>query len=315
MIRQVVFALMLGMTQPVLTQDGAIPLSRLRADAVLPLALSPGSGSSSSAVWIADRAKGTVVAVAAKDNKVGTPVPIGAQPCASIVTAFKSVWVPSCGEGSVARIDPDSAKVTARASIKTAVPEGSIAEGVGSIWMVTDGNGIVARIDPDTNAAVAEITIAGGAASLLFANDSLWVTSGTGNRLTRLNAHNNEVVEIIKVGPMPGGLAATAGSVWTLNRGDGSVTRVDAATNKVVATIAIGQDVSAGTIAAGEGSVWISATGVPLVRIDPRTNKVAQRFTGSGGGAVLVAHGSLWIAAGPETTWRLDPKLVAGMRP
>jgi virginiamycin B lyase len=103
--------------------------------------------------------------------------------------------------------------------------------------------------------------------------------------------------------------------VWTLNQGNGSVTRVDTSTNKVVKTIDVGMNVASGEIAAGEGSVWISAAGVPLVRIDPRTNKVAQRFSGEGGGAVFVAHGSVWIAAGPNTTWRLDPKLVAGMRP
>jgi streptogramin lyase len=81
-----------------------------------------------------------------------------------------------------------------------------------------------------------------------------------------------------------------------------------------VVTISIGSDVAGGDIAAGEGSVWISAPGVPLVRIEPRTNKVAQRFTGDGGGAVLVAHGSLWLAAGSQTL-RLDPKLVAALRP
>ncbi|HEX8027419.1 MAG TPA: hypothetical protein VF491_03110, partial [Vicinamibacterales bacterium] len=151
------------------------------------------------------------------------------------------------------------------------------------------------------------------ASAIVFANDALWVTSG-GNRLTRVNPNNNEVIESIDVGPKAGRLAALDGSIWTLNQGDGSVSRVDAATNKVVATIKVGESVAAGEIAAGEGSVWISAIGVPLVRIDPRTNKVAQRFSGDGGGAVLVAHGSLWIAAGPQVTWRLDPKLVAAMR-
>jgi hypothetical protein len=61
--------------------------------------------------------------------------------------------------------------------------------------------------------------------------------------------------------------------------------------------------------------VWISAPGVPIVRIDPRTNRAVQRFTGEGGGAVLVAHGSLWVAAGAQVTWRLDPMLVAAVRP
>ncbi|MDH4065999.1 MAG: hypothetical protein OEW19_16490, partial [Acidobacteriota bacterium] len=70
-----------------------------------------------------------------------------------------------------------------------------------------------------------------------------------------------------------------------------------------------------GDIAAGAGSVWVSATGSPIVRIDPRTNRAVQRFTGQGGGAILVAHGSLWVAAEAETTWRLDPRLVAAVRP
>lgn len=303
------------MAHTVFAQDSPIPLSRLTADAIVPVAMGPGAGASTTAVWISNRSAGTVLPVTTKDNKPGAALAVGAEPCASIVFAFKSVWAPACGDGSIARIDPDAPKVTARAAIAVADPAGAIAAGIGSIWVVTDRKGIVSRVDPDTNAAVAEITIAGGAASVAFANDALWVTSGAGNRLTRVNPHNNEIVETIEVGPMPGRLAASDGAVWTLNRGNGSVTRVDAATNKVVATIQVGESAAAGEIAAGEGSVWISAPGVPLVRIDPRTNTVAQRFSGDGGGAVLVAHGSVWIAAGPNTTWRLDPKLAAGMRP
>ena len=129
-----------------------------------------------------------------------------------------------------------------------------------------------------------------------------------------MNPHNNEIVASVDVGPKAARLASGDGAVWTLNQGDGSVTRVDAATNKAVTTIAIGMEVAAGEIVAGEGAVWISAPGVPLVRIDPRTNKVAQRFSGEGGGALLLAHGSLWISLGSET-WRVDPKLAAAMRP
>lgn len=315
MIRQVVFALVLGMAHPCMGQDGVIPLSRLKADAVLPVALAPGAGASDAAVWTVNRTAGTALSIAAKDNKLGAPVAIGGEPCSTIVSAFKSVWAPSCAEGTIARIDPDAAKVTAKAKIAVAEAAGSIATAVGSIWIVTDRKGIVSRLDPDTNEAVAEIHVAGGASSIVFAGDALWVTSGTGNRLTRVNPKNNEVIESIEVGPKPGRIAAGDGAVWTLNQGDGSVSRIDTATNKVVATIKIGEKAAAGEIAAGDGSVWISAAGLPLVRIDTRTNKVAQQFGGEGGGAVLLAHGSLWLAAGPQTTWRLDPKLVAGMRP
>jgi hypothetical protein len=74
-------------------------------------------------------------------------------------------------------------------------------------------------------------------------------------------------------------------------------------------------DAGTGEIAVGGGGVWVSAPGLPLVRIDPKTNRATQRFTGPGGGAVIVAHGSVWVAAGPGLTWRIDPVLLAAMRP
>ena len=304
-----------GLAQAFTPASGRIPISSLKTDATLAIALAPGAAASDDAIWIPDPAAGTVVRIEAKDNRIGKPVVVGATPCASLAVAFTSVWVPACGDRIIARITPSDLKVSAKAAIAVADPDGRIASGVGSIWAITDRKGVVSRIDPDTNAAVAEIYVAGGAASVVLAGDALWVTSGGSKHLTRINPHNNQIVETIEVGPNPGRLAAADGAVWTLNRGNGSVTRVDPATNKVVATINVGAEVAAGEIAAGEGSVWISAPGAPLARIDPRTNKVAQRFSGEGGGAVLVAHGSLWLAAGPKLTWRLDPKLVAGMRP
>jgi virginiamycin B lyase len=187
--------------------------------------------------------------------------------------------------------------------------------GVGSIWAITDSKGVLSRLDPDTNAVVAEVYVAAGAHSVIFASDALWVTSESGNAVTRVNPHTNEVVAIIEVGPRPGRLAGGEGAVWTLNRGNGSVSRIDPATNKVVATIVLGESAAAGEIAAGLGSVWISTAGAPIIRIEPRNNRAVQRFTGDGGGAVLVAHGSLWVAAGPQATWRIDPLLVTTLRP
>jgi streptogramin lyase len=229
------------------------------------------------------------------------------------VSAFKTLWVPSCSDRIVARIDEADLKITAKAGIEIADADGQIAAAVGSIWVITDRKGILARIDPDTNEPVAEIHLHGGAAAVLSHADALWVTSGRGRTLTRINPHNNEIIETIDVGPEPARLTAADDAVWTLNRGDGSVTRVDTKSNKVVTTISIGKEVATGEIAAGDGSVWISAPGLPLMRIDARTNKVAQRFSGAGGGAILFAHGSLWLNVGAET-WRLDPKLAAAMR-
>jgi len=339
MIRQVVFTLLLSLalapqaiaqTPPAAPRPAAdIPLTRLTADAAIPVALGSGAIESADAVWVPNRAAGSLVRIDAKDNQPGAPVVVGAQPCASLVVAFDSVWVPLCGDGTIARIDPKASpmidpkasKPSATLKTKVASNDGRIATAVGSVWAITDRKGVLSRIDPDTNTVVAEVYVAAGASAVVFGEEALWITSDEGatGHLTRVNPHNNEIVEVIEVGPKPGRLAVGEGGVWTLNRGaggnGGTVSRVDPATNKVVATIPVGDAAATGEIAAGLGSVWISAPGVPLLRIDPRTNRAVQRFTGDGGGAVLVAHGSLWIAAGPLLTWRLDPLLVAAIRP
>ena len=297
-----------------------IPFARLIPDAVLPVTMEAGGTATADAIWVADRAAGTITRLDPKANTAGAPIAAGLSPCASLSAGFDSVWVPLCGPSpGVVRVDIAKAAVTATLEVAAADVGGRSAIAVGSLWLISGPNGVLSRIDPDTNAPVAETYVAAGAQSVAAGEDALWVTSGKGATLTRVNPHNNEVVETIKVGPNPGRLAVGEGGVWTLNRGDGrgaaTVSRVDPKTNKVVATIAVGDLGAASEITAGEGSVWISAPGVPITRIDPRTNRAVQRFTGDGGGAIIVAHGSLWVAAGPGKTLRLDPALVAATRP
>src|SRR5262245_47264149 len=327
MFRQTLFGAALGLAAGLALVDASqgastssprpaveIPLSRLQADAKLQVALEPGAVASDDAVWTVQRVAGTVIRIQASDNAVGAAIAVGAQPCASLVVAFDTVWAPLCADKALRRVSVKDRTAAATIAIGISDADGRIAAGVGSIWVLSDRKGVLSRLDPATNAPVAEIYIPSGPSSVVFGEDALWATSATGNSVTRVNPHNNEIVETIVVGPQPGRIAVGEAAVWTLNRGDGSVTRVDPKTNKVVTTIPIGAKVAAGEIAAGEGSVWVSAPGVPIVRIDPRTNRATQQFTGEGGGAILVAHGSLWVSA-EKQTWRLDPKLVAAMRP
>jgi streptogramin lyase len=277
--------------------------------------MAAGGVATQDAVWLPDDGAGTVVRVDGKTNAVGTPVAVGGTPCATLASAFGSVWVPRCGASArLTRVDPAKGAVTATLDIGPADPAGRIATGVGSVWVASDARGVVSRIDPDTNAVVGEVFLAAQPAALWLEGDTLWVTSATGDGLTRVNPHSAEVGDTVKVGARPGRLAAGEGSVWVLNRGDGTVSRVDVGSGKVAATIRVADGAVEGDIATGSGSVWVSLPGVPLVRIDPRTDAVAQRFTGDGGGAVVVAHGSVWVNAG-AVTHRFDPKLLAAMRP
>ena len=292
-----------------------LAFAMLKPDVTIPVELERGTAVNSDALFVPLHSAGAVVQIDSKNNTADKPLVIGKPSCGALAIAFESLWVPQCEAKSVARVSITHGNVTASMPLPIASPEAPIAVAAESVWLITDAKGVVSRIDPGTNAAVAEIYIAPKPVALAAQDDVVWVTSEEGDLLTRINAHTNVVSETIKVGPRPGAVAVGEAAVWTLNRGDGSVTRVDAKTNKVVTTIGIGADMKEAALAVGEGSVWLSARGVPIVRIDPRTNRVVQRFTGAGGGAIVVAHGSLWIAAGPKLMWRVDPRLVAAMRP
>lgn len=287
--------------------------ARLKADAVIAVALRPGAVAVGDAVVLPTDSG--LVRVTAATNVATPPVLTGQLPCAGLAAGIGAIWAPLCAAGRIAQIDEKTSGVGAPIEIAPADPDGGIAASVGSVWVASSARGIVSRVDAATTAVVAEFRVAAEPSAVAASGDALWITSATGNVLTHVNAYTNVVVDTVTVGPRPGRLAIGEGAVWTLNRGDGSVSRVDPATHKVVATIAVGAAAADGEIAAGAGSVWISAKGLPLVRIDPAANRVAQRFTGDSGGAVLVAHGSLWIAGAPGQTWRVDPKLVAALRP
>ena len=339
MIRQVLFGVLaLGLSGAALRSQGQgqpgiapparppadIPFARLTPDATVPVTMDAGATATGDAVWVTDRAAGTVTRLDPKSNTAGTPIAAGTAPCASLSAGFDSVWVPLCGSNpGVARVDAAKGTVSATVPVAVAGADGSTAIAVGSLWVVSSRKGVLSRVDPDTNAPIAETYVSEGADAVVAGEDALWVTSGTSGMLTRVNPHNNEVVEMVKVGATPGRMAVGEGAVWTLNRGDAggagsgaaTVSRVDPKTNKLIATIPIGEIGASAEIAAGEGSVWVSAPGVPITRIDPRTNRAVQRFTGEGGGSILVAHGSLWVGVGAGKTLRLDPALVAATRP
>jgi streptogramin lyase len=287
-----------------LKPEGTIDISSDRA-------MTPGDAG----IWVSSREAGTVTKIDGKTNKPANPIAVGKEPCAGLATGFGSLIVPLCGAPGLVRVDAKTNEVKVVATTLTAAAIGPITA-VSSIWLVSDGpdkKSRLIRIDPESNAVVADMPLNTRALALAFGQGSLWVATDN-NELLKISPYTIVTSDLIKVGKSPRSIAIGEGAVWTLNAGDESVSRVDPKTNKVASTIKIGAPVVGGQIAAGEGSVWISAPGMPLARIDPRTNHVAQVFTGEGGGAILVAQGAIWIAATPKAVWRLDPKLIEATR-
>ncbi len=263
----------------------------------------------------------TAVFVPAKDrldkidvqtNKIGDPVTGLNKPCGGMVSAFESLWVPTCGDGSLARLDPKTFKVTATIASGTADMRGSLAASGDSIWLLTDAKTTLSRIDPDQNAVVGEMRIPSGCGSLTFGETALWLACPNENKVLRINPATNLVEKVVDVSAHPEALAVGLTSVWVLCEKDGKIDRIDAKTNKVSKSIELDVAGAKGSIAFGEGAVWVTLTGFPLTRIDPQSETVAQQFFGAGGGgAILTTPGGIWLS-NPDagTLLRIDPKRV-----
>jgi streptogramin lyase len=256
-------------------------------------------------VWVTSSSANHVVWLDATTNQPGTIVTV-AKPCAGLALGFGSLWIPSCGDHTIVRVDAKSGAAQATIPAGPADSEGGIAVGAGSVWIVTSKESDLARINPATNAVVAHIRIPPGSFNPIFANDSLWVSSNEGGTLVRVDPATNAVVSETPVGPKPRFLTVGAGSIWVLNQGDGTIARVDASTGKRTALIAAGIPGLGGEIAFGGGAVWATVFQFPITRIDVNSNAVTGQWHGPGGDSIRYGHGSVWLSSlvGAKV-WRL----------
>lgn len=180
-----------------------------------------------------------------------------------------------------------------------------------SIWLLADEKTSLQRIDPKENRIVAEVRLPPSCTSLLAAERSLWIACPSESKLLRVNPRTNLVEKRIDVAAEPVSVTAGESSIWVLSRKEGKVARIDPKTNKVTATIDLAVPNADGALAFGDGMVWASLPGFPVIRIAPATDKVVQQFHGDGGGRIHFGLNSLWVAsAGVNRVIRFDPKRV-----
>ena len=287
-----------------------IPYASLKSELVFEAGAPVTWVAATDSVWVPSADGLQKIDPKGKENKFGEPVGVLKQPCAGMVNAFGTLWVPSCGDGTVARIDAKTAKVTTTLKVGTGSARPGIAATADSIWLFTDSRGTLSRIDPVQNVVVAEFRVYPDCNTLVFGETALWLTCPSENKVLRVDPATNLVEKAIEVSARPVMLAIGETSVWVLCEKDGKIDRIDPKTNKVTKTIELGAPATGGSMAIGEGSLWVSMPGFPVTRIDPGTEKVVQQFWGEGAGMIHALAGSVWLVDGKRVV-KLDPKRVA----
>ena len=248
------------------------------------------------AVWVGGSKPYSVQRIDPSTNKIVAKIGLPGEACSGLAFGFGSVWVPVCGKRpSLARVDVNTNEISAILPFGTAGAEAGITASSDSIWIIPDEKGTLTRVDPRSNTVRQRIAIPPGSYNPLFSDGMIWITGVDKSVLTVVDASSGDVLASLPVGPKPRFLTSGNGSVWTLNQGDGTVTRVDTSTRKLTATIPLGIPGVGGDICYGADSVWTAKFGIPLSRIDAKTNMVSRQWVGRGGDALRFGYDSIWL--------------------
>jgi DNA-binding SARP family transcriptional activator len=203
------------------------------------------------------------------------------------------------------------------ASIPIGGTPGGLAMDDNAVWVANEDDGTVLGIDPKTTKIVQTIGVSPVAAISAGAG-AVWAVSGYGTEIVRIPPRAPDLATTTSISPLPNPgdpaevqqvIAFGAGSVWTLN-GLSGVTRMSP-DGQIVRRIDL-HGAAPDQIAFGAGSLWIAdGTNRQLLRIDPGTNKVAQRVIfGESPSAAAIGYDSVWVADYlADVVWKVNPIL------
>ncbi|MBS1853834.1 MAG: hypothetical protein JST11_00595 [Acidobacteria bacterium] len=289
-----------------------IPFASLQSDLTFEMDAPAKWIAVTDALWLPAKDSLLRIDPKSKESKFGDPVTGLNQPCAGVVSAFKSLWAPDCGSGGIARIDPKSGKVTAMLAFGAYAARPGIAADSDSVWVLADDRGTLVRIDPAQNLVVAGLRVSPDCGSLLNAASALWMACPAENKIVRIDPETNVATKTIDVSARPSALVFGEDALWVLCEKEGKIDRVDPKTGKVTHTIELGAPAAGGSLAIGEGSLWVSMPGFPITRIDPASEAVVQQFFGAGAGAIQATSGGVWLADSRTGKLReFDPRRIA----
>lgn len=288
-----------------------IPAANLQPEAEFKLTGAPAGVAFTDKVYLAVREAAGWLPVVTKTNKAEDLIPGVKDACAGAVSAFGGLWTASCSEGKLSKYDPRGKKFTTTVDVPVADLPRGLAANADSLWVLSDARTTLSRVDPEAGRVVAEVRLSAGCNSILSAENALWVTCPAEDRLLKINPQTNLVDQRIEVAGEPVATTFGEGSIWVLTKKEGKLIRIDPRTNKPTATIELKTPGVTGTLAFGEGTVWVSTPEFPVTRIDLATDKVMQQFTGEAGGDIYAGAGSVWLAdAKGRVLRRYDPKRI-----
>ncbi len=228
------------------------------------------------------------------------------------------VWVVNGQDGTISKLDPETAQVVKTFKAPARVLD--IAAGSGAVWVANaQANGwrdTVSRIDPRTGTITHTVKLprtpdrggwpSDGHPMLVVGAGGIWAGNREGT-ISRIDPKTGEVTATVDTYARK--IAAGKEGVWVLGFDLTTITRIDPRTNRVGQSIHVGTNSVTG-LAVGAGSVWATSEEGRLIRIEPGPRPVIQTIdVGSGAEFVAFGEGAVWTANFVDgTVSRIDPR-------
>jgi streptogramin lyase len=250
---------------------------------------------------------------------LGSPIAVGRGAGVPAV-GVGAAWVPTTGDGMLARVDAASGAVTARVRVGPATSgPGDLDSAVfadGAVWSASDSGGTIARVDPSTNAVVTRLTVVSRPGGLAAGGGFVWAFHFLQPTVTRIDVATNAVQTFDVAGLSGTGIAYGDGSVWVLSARPARIFRLDPATGALRPTIAlqipfppVRSVVETWWLSFGDGAVWATLpNNGGVVRVDAATG--AARYVRISYGdpfGIVIEDRSAWVAT-DRALWRLDDR-------
>ena len=181
--------------------------------------------------------------------------------------------------------------------------------GSGSVTVVPDS---VAVVDAKTNRVVSDVPVGRRPVAVAVGEGGVWVANAGDGTIDRIDPKTRKVVSQIGIGTDVSDVAVGYGSVWVGNGNNGTLTRIDPNVNGIEDTLRLGGGGNAlsprpvFSIATGAGGVWV-IKGSQLLRVDPKTDRVAARISIPAPTGLAVGAGAVWVVTVDEHLLRISP--------
>ena len=149
-----------------------------------------------------------------------------------------------------------------------------LAEAAGRVWVTSfDGNEL-SEIDPQANEVVATYAMPEGPCGMVVGDGTLWIESG--DTLVGFDPVRREVVDRVRIPGGVVGLTASASGLWGLGGRDDVILQLDPRSGRVIGRVEVEGPLTG--LAVQGDDIWTIAGREAIVRIDPATHEIVERF-------------------------------------